>query len=379
MKILIVGAGIGGLSLAGFLNYSDIEYDIIEKAPDWNHRGYSIALWNNGRNILKKLGLEGEFDTHGQPIHAYHMYTGDGKFLRKVDLNHFYSGYGMALKMVSRSQLHDWLMSKVDEKKIAMSTTVVSILQEGGKNKVVFSDGRMDYYDLVVGADGIHSKVRDLTFHDHVLAKSKMRLWYMWVDNKFKTEASISEYMAAGEFIMLFDTGERTLGVIVAEHHNVVWDDVKGRIERLKKSFKDETQLVPGMFENLKDEDIVPSDLLQVKLKKWHTDNVVLIGDAAHGFGPWAGLGGGMALEDSYILAGELMKISPEYSLDAALKFYNRVRQKRVRRSLSLTHKMGDWAVVRSKVLRKLFDAIVPYFPSRYLVRDFEALLDEEI
>ena len=58
MKILIVGAGIGGLALAAFLNDSNVEYEIVEKSSDWNHQGYSIGLWNNARHILSKLNLD---------------------------------------------------------------------------------------------------------------------------------------------------------------------------------------------------------------------------------------------------------------------------------------------------------------------------------
>ena len=68
MKILIVGAGIGGLTLAAFLRDSNIEYDIVEKAPDWSHQGYSLSLWNNGRNILRKLDLAEKFDSCGTRI-----------------------------------------------------------------------------------------------------------------------------------------------------------------------------------------------------------------------------------------------------------------------------------------------------------------------
>ena len=54
MKILIVGAGLGGLTLAAFLKKLDIDFDIIEKCKDWKEKGYSLGMWNNGRNILKK-------------------------------------------------------------------------------------------------------------------------------------------------------------------------------------------------------------------------------------------------------------------------------------------------------------------------------------
>lgn len=84
MKILIVGAGIGGLTLAGFLKDSSIEYDLIEKAPSIKGQGYSLCIWNNGRRILQKLGLGEEFDKAGCPVHYYCVRDGKGKLLRNI-------------------------------------------------------------------------------------------------------------------------------------------------------------------------------------------------------------------------------------------------------------------------------------------------------
>ncbi|MES2216705.1 MAG: FAD-dependent monooxygenase [Patescibacteria group bacterium] len=379
MKILIVGAGIGGLTLAAFLEGSNIEYEIVEKVSDWTHQGYSLSIWNNGRNILKKLGLADIFDACGKRIQMYYIYDGKGKLLRKYSLKHFYSDYGMALTLTSRKDLHDWLMGKVDASKITMNVSVNGITKSGGKMNVDFTNGRSKQYDLVVGADGIHSKVRDLVFKEYIVHSSKWRVWYMWVDNKYRSEAAVTEYIEPGEFISLFDSGENTLAIIVAEHHNVLWDDPHGRIERLKKSFVDETALVPQMFESLKDVDINPADLLRVHLKTWTKDEVVLLGDAAHGFGPYAGIGGSMALEDGYVLAGELMRVSDTYSLPTALKNYEEQRRKRTGIARRLSAKMRVWAVIKSKVLRKLVNLVVPFVPERVLVNDYYALLKEEI
>jgi len=65
MKILIVGGGIAGLTLASFLRDTEIEYDIVERMPDWSKHGYIIGVWDSGRDILRKLGLAEAFDKAG--------------------------------------------------------------------------------------------------------------------------------------------------------------------------------------------------------------------------------------------------------------------------------------------------------------------------
>lgn len=379
MKILIVGAGIGGLSAAAFLNDSKIDYEIVEKAPSWEHQGYALGLWNNGRNIFKKLGLAEEFDKKGKRIHAYHIYTGKGKLLRKYNFRDFYANYGLALTLIERSQIHDWLISKVSNEKIKMGVDVQLIKQDGKGVEVGFSNGHTGIYDLVIGADGIHSRIRGLIFGEHIESKSEWRVWWMWVDNKFKKEASVNEYLEPGEFMSTFDAGEKTLAVIVAPKNNIVWDSPENRIARLKILFKDETALVPEIFDTLRTEDITPTDLTHVSLKKWVQGRVVLLGDAAHGLEPFGGIGGSMALEDGYILAGELMRVSNEYVLDAALRNYETARQGRFQVARKVTNKMKGWVLIRSRILRGIVNFFIPFFPEKYFIKDYQDLLQEEI
>jgi 2-polyprenyl-6-methoxyphenol hydroxylase-like FAD-dependent oxidoreductase len=379
MKILIVGAGIGGLTLAAFLQDSNIEYEIIEKSTDWNHQGFSLSLWNNGRHILCKLGLQDIFDKNSTRINDYYIYNGKGKLIRKYSLSDFYSSYGIALNLTSRADLHNWLIGKVDQSKIQMNTSVEEVVQKDNKSIVRFSTGETQEYDLVVGADGIHSNIRHLVFGGEIKASNVWRVWYMWVPNKFNTKATVTEYVEPGAFISLFDSGEKTLAIIAGLSNHIIWDDPKGRIERLKNTFKSESVVVPHIFETLKDEEINPADLMHVRLKTWVKDKVVLLGDAAHGFEPHAGIGGSMAMEDGYVLAAELMKVSDSYSLQEALKKYEKQRKRRVDIAYRLTWKMKTWGLIRSKVLRRFINFCAPFFPESYFVKDYNTLLKEEI
>src|SRR5215469_11200341 len=98
-----------------------------------------------------------------------------------------------------------------------------------------------------------------------------------------------------------------------------MWDDPHERIERLKLLFKDEPAVVPECLSKAAAEDIFPTDLVEISLRLWHTRRVVLIGDAAHGFEPFGGLGGSMALEDAYILSSELTKMPQVHQNDLSI------------------------------------------------------------
>jgi 2-polyprenyl-6-methoxyphenol hydroxylase-like FAD-dependent oxidoreductase len=364
MKILIVGAGIGGLTLANFLKESSIEFDIIDKAKDWSALGYSIGLWNNGRNILEKLGLSDVFDKHGNRARYYQICDGKGKVLRRYDLSEFYSEYALAYTHISRDLLHTILLERLGKEKISMGTTIDTL--------------NLEKYDLIVGADGIHSKVREKYFGTAFEKFDNWRVWYAWIDAKFKQNNTVTEYIEAGEFIGVFDVGDKALAVLIAPAEHSVWDDVKGRVQRLKGTFKDEA-LFSDVIGNLKDEDIVPTDLSHVEMKDYVCDKAVLLGDAAHGFEPHAGLGASMAMEDGYVLAGELMKVTSEYPLTKALRKYQTVRRKRVRLARKLTNRMRAWAFIKSKLLRQIVNFFVPYIPQSFFTKTYHELLREEI
>ncbi len=378
MKVLIVGAGIGGLTLAGFLKDSQIDFEMVERKADWNAQGFSLGLWNNGRNILKKLGLEEKFDKVGSRIQTYRICDGKGVILRTYNLSEFYSQYGLAYTHVDRALLHDWLFELIPKERVRLGVAVEAITETRSGVSVAFTMGEVKTYDLVVGSDGIHSQVRELVFGKNFEIFDDWRVWYAWIDNEFKQDATVTEYIEPGEFVGVFDVGPRTLAVLIAPAKHSVWDDPKGRLIRLKELFKDEMAL-SGFLAHLKDQDVIPTNLSHVKMTEWVKGRVALLGDSAHGFEPHAGLGGSMAMEDGYVFAGELMKVSGTYSLAEALQRYQAVRKKRVATARTLTNRMRAWALIESRLLRRLVNILIPFIPQSFFTKKYHQLLREEI
>jgi FAD-dependent urate hydroxylase len=89
LRILIVGAGLGGLALASFLDECEIEYSIIERCPEWSHAGYALGLWNNGRHILRKLGVADYVDKNEIAFQSVLICDGKGNKLRSYNLGNF--------------------------------------------------------------------------------------------------------------------------------------------------------------------------------------------------------------------------------------------------------------------------------------------------
>ncbi|KKW19926.1 MAG: Monooxygenase FAD-binding protein [Parcubacteria group bacterium GW2011_GWA2_51_10] len=379
MKVLIVGGGIGGLTLAAFLEHSHIEYEIIEKCPNWEHQGFVIGLWDNGRDILKKLGLADGLDQFGTRIQAYAIRDGAGNGIRTYDLRNFFIKYGSSLTCINRADLHDWLLSRVDQSKIRMGLSVESIVQDEEGVTVKFTDGTSRVFDAVVGADGAHSVVRKLSFPKSEEKFDNWRVWHTWIDDRFNVPGILTEYVEPSEFAIVLKANGKTHASFIAPVEHTAWDTAEGRAERLRTILKEESALIPASISKHKDQDLFPSDIMEVKLDKWVSGRIALLGDAAHAFGPYAALGGSMAMEDAYVLAGELMKVSGQFPISDTLKRYESKRLPRVQIARELSHKIRLYTLVKSKRIRQLMNLFAQFIPSGFVLRDLDRLLKQEI
>src|SRR3989338_6542320 len=379
MKVLIVGAGFSGLTLAAFLEGSNVEYEIIDKSKSVHEGGFVLVAWDNVRDILKKLGLADQFDTFGIRIRNYYIRNGKGQLLRNYDLRDFYLDYGTGITMLGRENLRDWLLTKVKESKITTGLSIEKIIQKDSGVEVLLSNQESRRYDILVGADGIHSCVRSLEFQKDAEKYENWRCWWVWIPNQFNSPATITEYIEPGENVLIFSAGAKSLAILIAPAEHTLRDSPEGRLARMKEIFKDEHVLMPEALQGLQDKDLMPSDLIDVEMKNSVKGRVVLIGDAAHSFGPHAGLGAGMAMEDAYVLAAELMRISNHYSVEKALANYEKKRKPRVRTARRVSEKMRLWTLIKSQPLRKIVNVCVKFMPESFFVEDYNKLLKEEI
>jgi len=376
MKILIVGAGVAGLSLAGFCEKLGIRYTLVEKQKDQSHHGYSLGLWSNARKMLEKLDLADRLDEEGAPVRFLNIRTGAGKLLRAFNLAYFSIQYG-GYTMIERSKVIDWLSSRVSSENIRFGLTVEDIQQKEKNVSVTFSNNTKEEYDLVVGADGISSQVRQLVFAPHEYRTfTNWRVWYAWIDKKNVEPHTVTKYIEPNEYAVTFDVGNKALACFVTHVDHSVWDQEDGRIERLKVLFKEESVLVPSVFSVQKSGEILPTDLSEIQMDTLYKGRVVLLGDAAHGFEPFAGIGSSMAMEDAYVLVSELMH---QADVSQALGAYQRKRKTRVELARKLTARMQAWATIRSKILRYIVNFCIPYVPERIFLKSYDSLLKKDL
>lgn len=355
-KILIVGGGVAGLSLASFLEKSGSNYLVVEKAPEWKTIGYFLAIWSNGLRVFEKLGLDQKLRSESRRIPGFRIYNEKSRLIYQTKFDSFLEIYEC-----ERDTVHRILRDSVPTQKVKLNTTVKEIVKEGERARVYLSDGTDDLYDLVVGSDGINSSVRPYVNKNSKKYYTGHAMWLYWLPKNITNSEYITSYAGDGMYVGVYPTsrGERT-GVYFSIPHREshISDHVSLRQDILKRHVKIEA--LSGVLKYLpeKPEALFHNNDYEVHLGKWYKDNIVLIGDAAHATSPIMSMGASMALEDSYVLFDELSKSD---NLETALKNFSARRQPRTNELVQKSKQLH-----RLIAAPKLLDLVKDFFDKNY-------------
>lgn len=174
IRILIIGGGITGLTLAGLLGQRGFRPTIVERILEYGKVGYIIVLWPSGSRILKGLGIYRKLLDAGLPLSTYNVWNEKGEMLHSYSVRAVTDKYGPMIS-IYRPDLINVLREAVDSDTIRMNTTVDKIHQTGDEVHVTLSDGEEEAFYLVVGCDGVRSETRNMVFGDVPVTYSGMR------------------------------------------------------------------------------------------------------------------------------------------------------------------------------------------------------------
>ncbi|MGB7313718.1 MAG: FAD-dependent monooxygenase, partial [Nodosilinea sp.] len=160
LKVVIVGAGIGGLTTGIAMRRAGYQVDIYDRAQELRPAGAGISLWSNGVKVLNYLGLGEQLAAIGGEMNAMEYRSHTDESLSYVDLRPLFERVGQRPYPVSRTDLQSVLLDAFGPKDVHMSMNCVGVDQDEHSATAIFENGDRVSGDLVIGADGIHSAVR---------------------------------------------------------------------------------------------------------------------------------------------------------------------------------------------------------------------------
>ncbi len=374
MKILIIGAGIGGLAAAAHLRKLGHELTIVEKFKERTDDTYVLGVWS-GLAHLDDYNFTQLLATAGKAEGTLAVRDKKGEVIRIFDLAELNNKYGQVF-ILSHAKLHELLLTLIPNTSIRYDVSVIGLDERQDEVAVAFSDGTSTEYDLVIGSDGVHSHVRDLAKMEYVTKYFGLEFWMYRAPASVVQPAQTTMIADKGRFFGAYPSGEQELCTIFAL--KTTSERVKAGendVALLKSHYADFGWIVPQVLSTITSKSILYFDnTYEVTLPQWHTRRVVLIGDSAHAVVATASSGASMALEDAYVLADELQKVDRQ-GIPVALVNYQIRKWKRVEKIRRASHFYGYLIRTSSPTVMPLRDAFLRIVPESVFLSDLISVL----
>lgn len=339
MKIAIIGGGIGGLSAALHLLKAGLDVHVYEQAPRITELGAGIQISPNASRLLHRLGLKEAMDRIGVLPRAVHQRRwDDGRTLQRAPLGpDVEAAFGAPYYHFHRADLANLLADALPKERVHTGYRLVGLEHEGERVAAVFDNGATAEADVLVGADGIHSRVRDLVFGPEKPRFTGCVAWRGLVPADLIAHLGIEvashNWMGPdAHCVHYWVSAQRLMNVVCVVEHGAWtaedWTD-RGNVADVLARYEGWHPTVRGLIAAFP-ETFIWALHDRLPLPRWSDGCVTLLGDACHPMLPMMAQGAAQSVEDGAALA-TLLTAMPD-DLPGALRRYEEVRKPRATR-----------------------------------------------
>ena len=365
--VLISGLGIAGPTLAFWLRAYGFQPALVEHAPALRSGGYVIDFWGRGYDIAERMGLGNDLHRIGYHIHEMRIVNKRGKRIAGFGTRALLELTGGRYVTIARSALSRLLVERIkDSTEIIFGDEICGLREREDGVEVRLKHGGERTFDLVVGADGLHSRVRRLVFGSQ--HRFERRLGYLVA----AFEAGGYRPRDENVYVMCCDPG-RMVGRVTLRDDRTLFlfvfavdvaalatlPDVAGQKAVLREQFGDRAWELPQILDALNGTDDLYFDRVsQIRMPRWSKGRVALVGDAAYCVSLVAGQGSALAMTGAYVLAGELAKTSGRHmagfaNYETVLRSFIDTKQRGAERFAGVFAPKTWWGLfLRNQVIR---------------------------
>ncbi|GCE45259.1 2-polyprenyl-6-methoxyphenol hydroxylase-like FAD-dependent oxidoreductase [Thermosporothrix hazakensis] len=371
LPVLIIGAGIGGLTTALALRQAGYSVRVFERAQEVKEVGAGLTLWANALGALRKLGLEHIVRDLGRPdALPIGFYTARGKQLMQLSPDEMTRHLGAPPVAVHRAELLAALRDAVGRDSIECGARLIAFEQDEDEVTGIFANGQRVRGCLLIGADGIHSQVRQQLFPGSQPRYAGYTAW-RGVATGVKPELMGELWGRGLRFGIAPLTRDRVYWFVscnMAEHEA---ESVESR-SYLLTLFRGWHPLVSELLKATEAASILRNDIYDLApLASWSQGRVTLLGDAAHAMTPNMGQGACQAIEDACALAAALRTA---HALPEALRLYQQQRLKHANGVLARSHMIGTVAQWEHPVACLFRERVLALTPGRLFLKQLQPI-----
>jgi 2-polyprenyl-6-methoxyphenol hydroxylase-like FAD-dependent oxidoreductase len=368
MRVIVVGAGVGGLTTAIALRMRGFEVEVFEAAPRSRTSGGGLGIASNATKVLSALGIDLAKAGVGRVCAQFQLRAACGRPIRELPIRSISAELGSPVVNVRRRDLVALLRDSLADAPIHYGVEVVRYDRVADGVSITCADGRTQAGHVLVGADGIRSAVRAQSVGPEPINEYGYVCWIATVpfEHPRLPPGGAAHYWGNGQRFGLIDIGDGHAywwGTKNASPHDTrLWTGAKEEILRCFDGWADEVRQVISLTPEADIVSVPAQD--RTFLESWGDGPVTLVGDAAHPMLTSLSQGAGSAIEDGYTLAHHLSRhLATEGDVVTGLRRYEEARRDRARWLVSASRRLSRLEQLENPIAAGLRNLAIRHAP----------------